>query len=239
MMNSLNKNWITEKHIDFEYKKYMLLAYLQHVSENFTENKLYPFLADLVEHYRNLKFLKDSKKNLFEKFPGRISKADFEQFQLIYEKIVQDDTIMREIENIIDFSMPQMETYLRDGKKIYDFVEEHVKIFPVGVVPLSSETGYLFLKMQSDTETRVYEYQVSIFENPEERFRAIHVHYMKSYEKNLLNTFEAIKSDLIRYHKNLPNPATYVIEALVDIPFEETFLPIAKRVLVKRLAGAA
>ncbi|MCX6273751.1 MAG: hypothetical protein NTV09_00915, partial [Bacteroidetes bacterium] len=87
-MNSLNKNWITEKHIDFEYKKYVLLAYLQHVSENFTENKLYPFLADLVEHYRNLKFLKDSKKNLFEKFPGRISKTDFEQFQLIYEKIV-------------------------------------------------------------------------------------------------------------------------------------------------------
>jgi hypothetical protein len=238
-MNSLNKNWITEKYIDFEYKKYVLLAYLQHVSENFTENKLYPFLADLVEHYRNLRFLKDSKKNLFEKFPGRISKTDFEQFQLIYEKIVEDDNIMREIENIIDFSMPHMENYLRDGKKIYDFVEEHVKIFPVGVVPLMNESGYLFLKMQSDLETRVYEYQVSIFENPDERFRGIHVHYMKSYEKSLLNTFESIKSDLIRYNKNLPNPATYVVEAMVDIPFQETFLPIAKRVLVKRLAGAA
>jgi hypothetical protein len=238
-MVSLNKNWITEKHIDFEYKKYVLLAYLQHVSDNFTENKLYPFLADLVEHYRNLKFLKDSKKNLFEKFPGRISKADFEQFQLIYEKIVQDDNIMREIENIINFSMPQMENYLREGKKIYDFIEEHVKFFPVGVVPLISDSGYLLLKMQSDSETKVYEFQVSIFENPEERFRGIHIHYMKSYEKNLMNTFEAIKSDLLRYNKSLPNPATYVIEALLDIPFEETFLPIAKRVLVKRLAGAA
>ena len=238
-MNSLNKNWITEKYIDFEYKKYILLAYLQHVSESFTENKLYPYLADLVEHYRNLKFLRESKKNLFEKFPGRISKADFEQFQLIYEKIVEDDNIMREIENIIDFSMPHMEHYLRDGKKIYDFVEEHVNIFPVGVVPLMNESGYLLLKMQSDLETRVYEYQVSIFENPDERFRGIHIHYMKSYEKSLLNTFESIKSDLIRYHKNMPNPATYVIESLVDIPFEETFLPIAKRVLVKRLAGSA
>ncbi len=238
-MTALNKNWITEKYIDFEYKKYVLLAYLQHVSENFTENKLYPFLSDLVEHYRNLKFLKDSKKNLFEKFPGRISKTDFEQFQLIYEKIVEDDTIMKEIESIIDFSMPQMENYLRDGKKIYDFVEEHVKIFPVGVVPLSNESGYLFLKMQSDIETKVYEYQVSIFENPDERFRGIHIHYVTSYEKNLINTFEAIKSDLLRYNKKLPNPATYVIEAALDIPFDETFLPIAKRVLVKRISGAA
>ena len=96
-----------------------------------------------------------------------------------------------------------------------------------------------FLKMQSDSETKVYEYQVSIFENPEERFRGIHIHYMKSYEKSLLNTFESIKSDMIRYNSKLPNPATYVIEALLDIPFEETFLPVAKRVLVKRLAGSA
>lgn len=238
-MNSLSKNWITERHIDFEYKKYVLLAYLQHVSENFTENKLYPFLSDLVEHYRNLRFLKDSKKNLFEKFPGRVSRADFEQFQFIYEKIVEDDSIMKEIENIIEFSIPQMENYLREGKKIYDFIEEHVRIFPVGVIPLSKECGYLFLKMLSETETRVYEYQVSIFENPDEKFRGIHIHYVASYEKNLVNSFEAIKSDLIRYNRSLPNPATYVIEAALDIPFDETFLPIAKRVLVKRIAGTA
>ena len=36
-MQFLDKNWITENHIDFEYKKYVLLAYLQHVSEHFTE----------------------------------------------------------------------------------------------------------------------------------------------------------------------------------------------------------
>ena len=39
-MEFLNKNWITENQIDFEYKKYMLLAYLQHVSENFTDKRL-------------------------------------------------------------------------------------------------------------------------------------------------------------------------------------------------------
>src|SRR2546426_12406743 len=239
MMKALSKNWISEQHIDFEYKKYVLLAYLQHVSENFTENKLYPYLADLVDHYRNVCLLKDNKKNLFERFPERLSRADFEKFRIIYEKIVEDDTVMQEIESIIDFSIPQMELYLKEGKKIYDFIEEHFKIFPVGIVPLSNEAGYLFLKLTTDSETRVYEYQVSIFENPEEKYRGIHMNYIVSYEKSLMNTFEAIKSDLLQYHKNLPNPATYVIEADLMIPFKETFLPMAKRALVKRIAGVA
>ncbi len=238
-MESLSKNWITEHHIDFEYKKYMLLAYLQSVSDNFTEHRLYPFLSDLVEHYRNLKVLKDNKKNLYESFVGRAKAVDFEQFKIIYEKLAEDDSLIQEIETIIDYSIPQMEIYLKEGKKLYDFIEEHLKVFSVGIVPLNNESGYLFLKQGLNSDTKVYEYHISIFENPSERYRGIHTQYVASYEKGLLNTFESIKSDLLLYNKNLPNPATYVIESEMIIPFEETFLPMAKRTLVKRVAGFA
>ncbi len=238
-MQFLNKNWITENQIDFEYKKYILLAYLQHVSDNFTEYKLYPYLSDLVEHYRNLKSLKDNKKTLFNLFPERMKSADLEQFKLIYEKIVEDDALMLEIESILEYSIPQMELYLKEGKKIYDIIEERLKVYPIGVIPLNSENGYVFLKVGTTPETRVYEYHISIFENPTEKYRGIHLSYMQTYEKSLMNTFEAIKSDLIRFNKKLPNPATYVIETDMSIPFEETFLPLAKRTLVKRIAGNA
>lgn len=238
-MQTLNKNWITENQIDFEYKKYILLAYLQHVSENFTEYKLYPFLSDLVEHYRNLKALKDNKKTLYNLFPERMKGADLEQFKLIYEKIVQDDALMIEIENILEFSIPKMEVYLREGKKIYDLLEEQLKVYPIGVIPLHSESGYVFLKEGTTTDTRVYEYHISIFENPVEKYRGIHLSYLQTYEKSITNTFEAIKSELIRFNKHLPNPATYVIETEMRIPFDETFLPLAKRTLVKRIAGSA
>ena len=236
-MESLSKNWITENHIDFEYKKYVLLAYLQHVSDNFTEQRLYPFLSDLVEHYRNLKILKDNKKNLFESFPGHATRVDFEQFKMVYEKLAEDDSLILEIESIVDYSIPQMEFYLKEGKKIYDYIEDHLKISSVGIVPLNNEYGYLFLKLGNVADTKVYEYHISIFENPAERYRGIHVQYLASYEKSLLNTFESIKSDLLTYNKSLPNPATYVIETEMIIPFDETFLPMAKRALVKRVAG--
>lgn len=238
-MQSLNKNWITENQIDFEYKKYILLAYLQHVSDNFTEYRLYPYLSDLIEHYRNLKSLQGNKQHLYNMFPERLKGADLEQFKMLYEKLVTDDALMQEIESILEYSIPQMELYLKEGKKIYDFVEERLKIFPVGVIPLNSESGYVFLKEGTSPDTRVYEFHISIFENPNEKYRGIHFAYVKSYEKSLMNTFEAIKSDLIRFYRELPNPATYVIETDMRIPFEETFLPLAKRTLVKRIAGSA
>lgn len=232
-MEALSKNWITEKHIDFEYKKYILLAYLQHVSENFNEAKLYPSLSELVSHYRNLISLRNSKKNMYESFPERLATTDVNSFKIIYEKILEDDQLMQEIENIISFSIPQFEKQLAEGKKIYDFLDSKISIFPVGIVPLQINEGYLFLKIGKEKETRVYEYQITLFENPDERYRGICTQFVCSYEKSLNNTFENIKGDLIRYHKKLPNPATYVIETELTIPLEETFLPMAKRVLMK------
>ncbi len=235
-MDHLSKNWITEKHIDFEYKKYVLLAYLQNVSELFTENKLYPHLSELVAHYRNVLALKENKQNLFDSFPERMTQADFRNLKVIYEKLLEDDQLMREIEGIINFSIPHFEKYLNEGKKIYDFIESRLSIYPVGIVPLQLNEGYLILALPDASETRVYEYQITLFENPEEKYRGIYTQFVTSYRKSLVNTFEHIKSELIRYHKKLPNPATYVIESGLAIPLDETFLPMAKRALMKFVA---
>lgn len=237
MMNQLSANWITEKHIDFEYKKYMLLAYLQHVSENFTENKLYPSLAELVTHYRSVVALRENKKTLFDSFPQRMNAADFSSFKILYEKILQDDELMRQIEEIITFSIPEFEKQIAEGKKIYDFIETKIEIFPVGIVPLRINEGFIFLSTKQNRETRIYEYQITLFENPDEKYRGIFTQYLCSYEKTLSNTFEYIKTDLINFHKKLPNPAAYVVETELHIPLEETFLPLAKRALMRFVAG--
>ena len=148
-----------------------------------------------------------------------------------------EDGVMSESESILDCSIRKMEEDGREGKKIYEFMEDRMKIYPVGLMPLNSEFGYVFLKEVHSTETKVYEYQVTIFENPSEKFRGVHFSFLTVYEKSIMNTFEAIKSDLISFNKKFPNPATFVIETELSIPFEETFLPLAKRTLVKRLAS--
>ena len=232
-MEKLNENWITDKLIDFEYKKYVLLSYLQKVSENFDVNKLYPFLSDLVIHYRNTISIKESKDAVYNSFPEKLKGADLEKYRLIYDKMVEDDTLMQEIEQIIQFSLPQFEYYLSEGKKIYDFIESKVNISPLGIIPLKSDEGYLFLDDGSSYGTKVYEYQITIFSSPTDKYRGIHTHYLESYKRSFAKTYESLKTELIKSHKKYPNPATFLIESELQLPLEETFLPMAKRVLVK------
>jgi hypothetical protein len=68
-MKTLSSNWFFEDLLDLEYKKYVLLAYLQDVDKHFTQIKLYPQLNELVNHYRLLKRFMDQKNNLYLDFP--------------------------------------------------------------------------------------------------------------------------------------------------------------------------
>ncbi|NJO02561.1 MAG: hypothetical protein HC880_13515 [Bacteroidia bacterium] len=234
-MKKLDKNWLTSGLIDFEYKKYVLLAYLQEVKENFERIRLYPYLSDLVFHYQNLVSLKNDKELLFENFPKEISRADFEKLSLQYKKLINDDALMSEMEEIIFYAIPQVKNLLDEGKNIYEHVEENVEISPVGITPLRFDEGYLFICERHEQETQVYMYQITIFENANETFRAIHTHFLETVIKGFGKTFESLKIDVIQKYKQLPNPATYLIYSKLNFPMDETLLPIAKRLLVKHV----
>ena len=116
-MATLSTDWVTEKHIDFEYKKYLLLGYLKEVSEQFESARLYPSLADLIRHYRNVLSIRDGKQFLSMQFPEQLKTADVAKLRMVYEKLVTDDEVMEEIGNIIHYSIPQFEKHIREGKE--------------------------------------------------------------------------------------------------------------------------
>lgn len=234
-MASLSINWITEKHIDFEYKKYLLLGYLQEVRRQFDSSKLYPWFAELIQHYKNILAVKGNKEYMQKNFLQRITGIDAATGKLIYDSLAADDELMQEVESIIDYAIPKFEHGVEEGKTIYDFIEEHLSLQPIGIIPLNVKYGYMFLKGGKDASTNVYEYQIALFENAAEKFKAIHTHFVKRFEQNISFSFQSIKSDLIRENKQLPNPAAYAIETDMTLPLEETFLPIAKRMLVRHI----
>ena len=237
-MDQLNINWLTEGWIDFEYKKYMLLAYLQSASKSFDEKKLYPFLSDLMMHYNNLVTIRENKTFVANHFPKQISKIDLENFTIEYEKMLMDEKYMNEVEAILDFAIPKMYSQVEEGKNLYHEVEDELKIFPVGMISLNPESGYMMLTTQHTKETLVYYYNITIFENAEEKFRGIKTDFIGCYQRSIANTFEAIKSELIRQFRTTINHAAFAIEAKGDFPFNETLLPIAKRSLVRYIYSA-
>lgn len=235
-MEKLSKDWLTQGLIDFEYKKYVLLAYLQTVKKSFGKVELYPFLADLIFHYRNLVAVKENKTLIRESFPKELSLEEIKKLELSYRELVEDDRIMTELESIIDFAIPHIKTSLQEGTVIYEYVESNLEISPVGVTPLYANEGYLFVTQPPEKETNVYRYQVSIFEDSKEQLRSLNTQFIESVDKSILNTYERIKLDLIKKYKDLPNPAAFLMLSKLKVPFTETLMPVAKRLFVKHIS---
>lgn len=237
-MNVLKHDWLTEGLIDYEYKKYILLAYLKDVKSRFNRSELYPFMADLVFHYRNLVKVKESKELLYENFPQSLSKADFTKLRLTYTKIVNDDEVMKQIEDILLFALPKVEETLEEGKELFEFVEEHIEIAPVGLTPIYSDEGYLFINQNKSVDVAIYRYQMTLFEHAEEKFRSLNTRFIGNEVKKINKTYENIKIDLTRTYSDLPNPATYSVVTKLKFPLESTVLPVAKRMLVRKISIA-
>ncbi|MGB0524671.1 MAG: hypothetical protein ACPGJS_16985 [Flammeovirgaceae bacterium] len=228
-------NWLTNGLIDFEYKQYILLAYLKHVRKAFEQRKLYPTFSDLIFHYKNLILVRDGKQLLYQNFPKEISRADFEKLELSYKQIVDDDEVMQTLTDIIFFAIPKFEGLLENGKELYELLASQIELEPIGISPLVPDQGYVFMNPYKQKETLIYQFQSTIFESAEERYRGISMTFIESIRKGIGTTYENIKLSLIRKYK-LANPAAFLLVAKVPCPLEEAFLPISKRKLMEHIA---
>ncbi len=234
-MTSLNSNWVTEGLFDLEYKKYLLLAYLQSINKQFDEKKIYPFLIDLMAQYNNLISLKEKKKIADDNLPKNISKLDLEQFKIEYEQIMHDNEHLDVIINIVNYAIPRIAGHIDIAKEIYNHVDNEIFIETVGLIPIYTDAGYLLFRTNNYNSTEVFFYELSIIESQYEKYRGLKTWFVDSYPNKIFNYNEAIKSDLIRKNKKLPNPATYVINCNLICPFAETIFPVAKKRFVKFL----
>jgi hypothetical protein len=238
-MKHLSETWFAEGYIDFELKKYTLLAYLQEINKAFNESRLYPQLSDLIFHYNNLVAFRENKKYLQDHFPKKLTGVQLEKLQLLYEQMIEDDELMLELEDIINYSADEMKTTISNGAEIYEFVEGNLSITPVGIIPLDINEGYFFLRAGNSKATRIYHYRLSIFEKHDEKFRSMKTAFVDMLQRSMVYTYENIKYELIKNRSDLPNPAVYSIETELSFPVEETLLPIAKRSLVKFISQPA
>src|SRR5215204_5563109 len=107
-MKKLSETWFADGYIDFELKKYTLLAYLQEINRYFNEHKLYPQLADIIFHYNNLAAFRENKRYLQEQFPKKFTGIQLQKLELLYEQMIGDDELMAELEQIINYSTEHM-----------------------------------------------------------------------------------------------------------------------------------
>ncbi|HAA15486.1 MAG TPA: hypothetical protein DCE41_28800 [Cytophagales bacterium] len=236
-MKNLSDNWLTEGLLDFEYKKYVLLAYLRHVSTEFFDNKLYPHLSDLIKHYSQLTRLKNEREHWEAQFPKSVKGVDWNQLQLIYEKLeASTPSELEEVYNMVEFAIPRMRENLERGKEAYESIESQIELRPIGLHPVYKGEGYLVLGVDKHPFWEVYRYQSTVFTQAKEKYRGIHLTFLDRVRKRVGRTLEQLKLELVRTYREMPNPATFGLASPLPFPIEPTLLPIGKRLLMKQVA---
>ncbi len=230
----LNQNWLTEGILDFEYKKYLLLAYFQGVEKHFKALQLYPAFGELVAHTRHLQTLQKQQQSLEMRFPQQLSgiKAN----ELSYKPLFEADSAMQELNKIMDFALPKFLQATQAGQNIYEDVAQKIQLHTVGLLPTSFRSGILLLSAFKNRCVEVYEYQVTVFTEANERYRSLYLKWLERVPKGLLQTYESLKVQLNKRHQIAGNPATFLAESALLCPLSETVLPITKRCLMQKIA---
>ena len=232
-MTNLHKNWLTEGVFDFEYKKYVLLAYLQHINKEFDLNRLHPHLPELRVHFDTCNSIRANKTQIKTSFPKNLTGLDLQTWQLKYEETLQDDPYMEDLNYILDFAIPRFEKSINQGTERFTEVAENLTISPVGIVPLRLQEGYLLFLHTFQPMVSVFYYQVALYDELKERI--LKTRFLETVRIGIGYSVSQIKVDLTKKDKSLPNPATYIIESKYDYPLQETLLPVAKKLILKEI----
>lgn len=115
MENLLSLTWYAESPIDFEHKQYVLFAYLQKVDFEFYSRILSPHLLHMEKLLDELHYISSSYKMI---------RNDFNKHRYVFFNNLklegENDKFITEIKEIVDFSIPQIETRVKSGYKILE-----------------------------------------------------------------------------------------------------------------------
>lgn len=236
-MKTLPLDWLTQGHIDFEYKKYLLLAYLTQVRHFFETNHLYPVYTDLKRHINYLRFLKVNKHIIEQKFPRVLMGIDLERGHLQYKSGVIASPYIKALEDIMDYALTVMCAAESKGKSIDDMVQHTIHIEPIGVLPIYKKEGFVFVTIGLSGQVKIYRYSLGRIGRLSTDLMNIKMKLIGFEQKSIYSTFTALKNEIIKKEKTLPNAAVFLISYNLDYPYHSTWWPVAKRILCGYLAA--
>jgi len=112
-MNLIPVNWYIQSPIDFEHKQYVLFAYLQEVDNTYVNKVVSPHLLHLEKLEKDIIKFKTAIKDMEVGF----EKQKYLYFEDTY-KIDLSNSILSEVKDIVEFSIPQIKSRIQVGYKI-------------------------------------------------------------------------------------------------------------------------
>lgn len=227
--------FLTGSH-DYETQQYHVMDGLKHCYNEFSHNKLYPSLVELVDLRAMLINIINNMNDIQDHFPQQLTEVDLEKGKLVYEQLNASDADLERAAELIGWALPKIQQAIDEGVDIYNFVDDHIAIQQVGIIPMYRKQGYWFVPEHRARLLHLLRYEVSLFTSANERYRRLKTSHIGEVSQRLVqSTPESIKLNLMWANQELPNPATYCVETDLDFPYTETILPVAKRKLMTQV----
>ena len=211
---------------DAESARYRVLAGLASARTAFTDCRVSPFLGDLVALHRGLSALVASADAVAGSVAGSgpVVDVDWEAGRLVRERPDAPLAV-----GLARWALPLVEAAVAEGRTLYEFAAEHAALRAVGVVPGYRAEGFLLVADVGGVHA--LRYRVSPLADADGRYRAL-----RTVRLDLALDPSAPphvwKAALAQAAPDLPTPAAFHLDAEIDLPVEETLVPVAKRKLL-------
>jgi hypothetical protein len=226
----MQTDWLFQEPIDFEHKKYVLLAYFKKIEEQLKQNKLYPTFIELSLHLASLQTL--TKENIVLSTEKNFSTYDDEVLlKELTAKTMPTFTgqELNEINKIIKHSSDKFFEYFNILKSywtmIYDSIDVKIKR---NLKNLNRPNGYMVYTDKDLKKIFVWEYIINqeapSVDECNLKLRLIHKGNIK--ETSLNKIIEEHSSFEPKQRKNIP---VFDFKTTISYPLDETLLPLFKR----------
>ena len=223
-------SWLTEGPVDYELKRYKMLAILQDLSKRLDNNMVWPVIEEVENQLDNLYKIKYEIE--IKDVNNKVAKdIDFFNFEIIYEELDNDETTeCRIVDDIVEEAIIEFGDVYMDARKLWRSIEKHMHLTWIPQKPNRLNEGYIVIV--NDSECLAYSFIRPTKMN--NSWRTLKLEYVKSFEYSNAN--------IVKFYDEYQDEEETRMFCRLDIkvnglPLEESVLPIAKSVLFSRIVS--
>jgi hypothetical protein len=210
---------------DLERSKYLLLNKFRLSQKEFNETRLYPTYQMLINIYSQLADILQNHNRIYNKeYTDAITEQESEEkHRLINNEIEKNFDLMH-------WALAHLNGLLENGKAIYDFVDDSIKIESIGINTKYNTEGYFILPDNRERILRIMKYSRSLYKILKTKEIANRRMTLITIPNEVLRN-EMISDDII-------NQIIYMLDTELNFSYQQTILPVAKRKFLGFLEGA-
>jgi hypothetical protein len=213
----LSPTFFLDDPLDFEYKQYILLDYLQKVDKGFKALNLADFLYEVRFHSRNIECFLTVKSLLELKNIPEPTQAQHEQFKKI-TSLPDDHIDLVEAIKTAKWSFKKLQTAVKAGSEAFKRIESNINLYYVGK-PQDKNEGYLLVRYAGSPVFECYKFMYDPI------FKDVTFTLYKYYDMPGKSDFGDVKNKVLK-DENKADDMFIAVESILSYDTRKSLFPV-------------